>query len=70
MILGLDVSTSITGYTIFDIAGYVDWYPHENYFFVMFLLISFMLLFSLPFVIFMKRRFKESPLFQDENVYI
>jgi hypothetical protein len=68
-ILGLAFGT-ITGYTILDIAGIVDWYPHENYFFIMFLLISFMLLFSLPFVAFMKRKFKESPLFQDENVYI
>jgi cellulose synthase/poly-beta-1,6-N-acetylglucosamine synthase-like glycosyltransferase len=60
----------ITGYTILDLAGIVKWYPYTNYFFVMFLMISFMLLFSLPFVFFMKRMYKESPLFQDENVYI
>ncbi|NHK29832.1 MAG: glycosyltransferase [Asgard group archaeon] len=68
-ILGIAFGT-ITGYTILDIAGIVNWYPHQNYFFIIFLLISFMLLFSLPFVAFMKWKFKESPLFQDENVYI
>ncbi|NHJ46382.1 MAG: glycosyltransferase family 2 protein [Asgard group archaeon] len=60
----------VTIYTILDMAGIVEWYPHHNYFFVMFLIISFMLIFSMPFVIFMKIRYKESPLFQDENVYI
>jgi MFS family permease len=67
--MGLAFGT-ITGYTILDLAGIVNWYPHQNYFFILFLLISFMLLFSLPFVAFMKWKFKESPLFQDENVYI
>jgi cellulose synthase/poly-beta-1,6-N-acetylglucosamine synthase-like glycosyltransferase len=61
---------AVSVYTILDIAGVVNWYPHNNYFFVMFATISFMLIFAIPFVAFMKKRYKESPLLQDENVYI
>ena len=56
--------------SILDNFDIVNWYPGENFFYSMFLLVAFMLTFSLPFTIFAKLKYKKTEYSQDENVYI